>query len=181
LASEVLASQRLALPPPGVQAPAWHHEMNMGMVIQSARVRMQHASHAHGGTQLMVIDAKVLQCTDGAMKQAAVDQSLMLPCQAAQLIRQGKGHHKLLDGQQLLALSFKPAGGVMVLAAMATAMAAGMKASLHAVAGRAVQHHLAVACAATIEYSIEGMVLIPGEPACVLFSKPRLIPFNYRA
>jgi hypothetical protein len=48
--------------------------------------------------------------------------------EAAQLKRQGEGHQKVVDRQQLLALTFQPLGGLVVLARRATAVAARARA-----------------------------------------------------
>jgi hypothetical protein len=100
---------------------------------------VQYRGHSHPGTQFLILGTKVFQGADRTRKQDAIDLSLMSPCQGSQLIGQGEGHYKILDRQQLLALSFKPAGSVVVLASVATAVAAGVKPRLLRMTGCALQ------------------------------------------
>jgi hypothetical protein len=55
---------------------------------------------------------------------------LITPGQRSELTRQGEGDHKVLDRQQLGALSVEPQAGFMVLALGATAVTAGMRKGL---------------------------------------------------
>jgi hypothetical protein len=49
----------------------------------------------------------------------------MTPCHRTKLARQGKGHHEVLDGQELGSLAVEPSAGFMVLTPGAAAMPAG--------------------------------------------------------
>jgi hypothetical protein len=53
----------------------------------------------------------------------------MTPCHRTKLARQGKGHHEVLDGQELGSLAVEPLAGFMVLAPGAAAMPAGSRLS----------------------------------------------------
>lgn len=101
-----------------------------------------------------------------------------MPGERSQFIGQGKGYQKIVNRQQFLTLSFQPAGGVIMLAAMATSMAAGLIAHLLAIAVRTVKEYFAVALGATGEYGIQGFYLAPGDTGGVFFPIARLVSFN---
>lgn len=142
-----------------VEATAGHDQMEMWMIVQAARVGMQHRRYTEVAAPRRSVAGEALQGADGALEQQGIDLLLMLPGQGAQFTGQGEGHHEILDRQQLLALSVEPGRRVVVLAAGTTAMAAGIETGLRQGAGWTMQQDFPVALGAAVEHGREGALL----------------------
>jgi hypothetical protein len=62
-------------------ATAWYDRMNMGMVIQSATVGMQHHGHPDFSPQVLGVQSEILENADNAQKEQGVDLFLETPGQ----------------------------------------------------------------------------------------------------
>ena len=69
--------------------------MNMGVIIQSPRMRMQNSGHTDDGTQVFGICAKIFQSARSTFKHKFVNELLVIEGQASELIGKRKGYQKV--------------------------------------------------------------------------------------
>ena len=87
---------------------------------------VEHCCHCDGGTELLVIYPELFERFYSTGKQRLVDLFLMSSGECPQRVGYGKGRHKILYGQEFLALTFKPQGRFMILAPRATTVTTRM-------------------------------------------------------
>ena len=134
------------LPTLGVDCRRRHHQMDVGMKLQLARVRMQHRNGAGRAPKLFVVLAEGAHRLPGAAHEQLVDDALVCPGQRPEFGGQGEGQQKVLGRNLLLHLAFQPLLTLMMLTVRAMAVAAGMRHQLLLRASRALDlHHGAVA------------------------------------
>ena len=118
-----------------INSAAGDNDMYVRMVIQSARLSVQHGGESDVTFQVPVLFCKIPTGTDGRIEQQRIQALLVMPGNAAALCRQSKGHHEIVHRQQFGLLALKPTTVVVMLAAMATAVSAGAVFHVGIVAG----------------------------------------------
>jgi hypothetical protein len=71
--------------------------MDMRVIIQAPVMSMQHSGHTDVGTEILGIQAEVLQRAASACKKEFINQGLVIPGQGSELVGQRKGCHEVLD------------------------------------------------------------------------------------
>jgi hypothetical protein len=62
-----------------IHTAAWYHDMDMRVIIQAPVMSMQHCGHTDIGTEVLGIQAEVLQRAASARKKEFINQGLMIP------------------------------------------------------------------------------------------------------
>src|SRR3990167_280564 len=109
----------------GVVAAGWNNKMKVGMIIPPSAVGMQHTGKTDVPTKFGGTGRKVFEYRSGHVKHGVIYRLRLNLGHRSQLKRQSKGHHKVMNGQQLSLLSDEPIAGGAVLALRATAVATG--------------------------------------------------------
>ncbi len=68
-----------------------HDQMDMGVVVEAARMGMQHGDGAGGALKLAVIEAEGAHGRPTALHHQVIEGALMAPGQSPQLGREGEG------------------------------------------------------------------------------------------
>ena len=155
-----------------------HDEMNMGVIIQSARVRMQHCDGAGRALKLSVVLAEGMHRLPTTPHEQIVDEALVRPGQCPEFCGQGECQQKVLGGHLLPHLAFQPLLTLMMLAVRAMAMAAGMRHPLLMLTFQALNLHLGAGLRAALFYGRECPIVPRPEPVTVLRQKVRLEGFD---
>ena len=82
-----------------------HDQMDMRVIIQPARVRMQHRNGAGRALQLLVVLAERAYRLSTAAHQQRVENALLRKGQRPEFGRQGKRHQEILGGHLFLHLT----------------------------------------------------------------------------
>jgi hypothetical protein len=108
-----------------IHAAAWYHDMDMRVITQAPVMSMQHCGHTDVGTEILGVQAEVLQRAGSACKKEFINEGLVIPGQESELIGERKGCHEVLYWKELFLLAIQPERGFMVLALWAAAMPTG--------------------------------------------------------
>lgn len=143
---QVAAAFARRLGPPaaslGIERRSRHRQMQVRVVIEAARVGMQHAHRAGPALQMFVVLAEGADCRPGAFEEQGVEGALMLPGQRPEFGRYGESHQEIVGRDLTLELAFQPLLALKMLAMRAVAMAAGMRHEVSFVAGGTTRQHL---------------------------------------
>ncbi len=145
-----------------------HDEMDMRVVLQLARVRMQHRDGAGRALKLLVVLAERTHRLPATAHEQIVEDALMRPAQPPEFGRQGEREQKVLGGHAFLHLAFQPLLTLMVLTVRAVAMAAGVRNQDLMLASRTLDLHLGADLATAVFHGRERPIVIRRESAPVL-------------
>ena len=96
------------LPTLGVDCRRRHHQMDVGMKLQLARVRMQHRNGAGRAPKLFVVPAEGAHRLPATAQEQFVGDALVRPGQRPEFGGQGEGQQEVLGRDLLLQLPFNP-------------------------------------------------------------------------
>ena len=99
----------------------------MGVVIETARMRVQDRDGPGASLKLAVILCERLDALPTAARHQGVERALMAPCQGPELFGQREGQQEILGGQLFFELTFQPLLTLMMLAVWAVAVPAGVR------------------------------------------------------
>ena len=156
------------LPTLGVDCRRRHHQMDVGMKLQLARVRMQHRDGAGCAPQLFVVLAEGAHRLPGAAHEQIVDDALVRKDERPEFRGQGEGQEKVLGGDLLLQLPFQPLLTLIVLTVGAVAVAAGMRHQFLLRASRAFDLHHGAGLGAALFHRRQGSIVVGRESVPVL-------------
>ena len=148
--------------------------MDMRVIVQRSRVRMQHRDGAGGSLKLPVVVAEGVQRFPTAAHQQIVEHVLMRPGQRPELGRQGEGQQEVLGRQLLLQLPVQPLLALVGLTVRAVAVAAGMGHQMLMLALGALHLHARARLAAALADGGQRPQLLGAEPVAVLRQEIRL-------
>ena len=135
----LLGAPELAL---GVDDRCRHDQMDMGVVVEPARIGVQYGDGAGGSFELLVVLAERVHRVPARAHHQIVDQFLVSPAQRPQFGRQRERQQEVLGRHLLGDLAFQPLLALVMLAMRAMAMAAGMRHQDLMVATLALDLHL---------------------------------------
>lgn len=118
--------------------------MNVGVIIKTTRMGMEHCCHPGFGNKAFVIGHEAFQCAYSTVKEHPIYSRLVFERQRPELPGQSECDEKVVYRQQLSLLSVDPLLCIVVLTAMAKAVATGMGLFIVQAAFVTVQMHLAV-------------------------------------
>jgi hypothetical protein len=152
---------RLGTPPPlvPIERRCRHHQMHVRVVLQTARMGVQHRHRAGTALQLLVVLAESAYRFPGAFKQQGIQRALMPPGQLPELRRQGEGKHEIVAWHLAPELPLQPLLAFVLLAMRAAAMSAGMRHDALFVTGAAVRQHARRQRGAAALHGREGLAL----------------------
>ena len=145
-----------------------HDEMGVRVLIERARVGMQHRDRPRGAGKLLVVLAKCAQRLPSAAQEQVIDHALMRPSQAPEFGRQGERDQEVLGRHEPLHLPFQPLLRLVVLTMRAVAMAAGVWNQDLVLATGALHLHLGTGVSAALLDGRERAIVIGGEAVAVL-------------
>jgi hypothetical protein len=151
-----------------------HYQMDMRVIIELARVRVQHRNGAGSALQLLVVVAESTHRFPTTLHQRRVHHALVRPGERPEFGRQGKGQQEILGGHLFLQLAFQPLLALVMLAVGAVAMAAGVRQQFLMVTFGALDLHLAAELGAALLHGCQCPIVHRGEPVAVLRQKVRL-------
>jgi hypothetical protein len=172
--AEQIAALALAAPfrPPALILPIdrrrRHHQMDMRVIIQPARVRMQHGNGAGRALQLLVVPAEGAHRLPTAAHQQLIDLALVDKGQCPEFGGQGERHQEILGRHLLLHLAFQPLLTLVVLAMRAVAVATGMRPQCLMFAFGAFDLHLQARLRAAMRHRRQGAQVVKGQFVPVL-------------
>ena len=97
--------------------------MQVGMMLKRLSPGMKHAKEADPGAQALWVGGDLEQGLGSRSKQQVIDDSFVLQRQQREMLRQGKDHMEILDGQQFISARLHPLGSGCGLAFGAMAIA----------------------------------------------------------
>src|SRR5215467_3833477 len=100
--------------------------MQVWMMPQGLSPGMKQAKEADPGAQALRVGGDLEQGLGSRSKQQVIDDSFVLQRQCRELLRQGKHHMEILDGQQFISARLHPLGSGCSLALGAMAITAGV-------------------------------------------------------
>jgi len=124
-----------------IQRRGGHRQMQVRVVIEAARMGVQHAHRAGPAMQLFVVLAEGADRRPGAFEQQCIEEALMAPGQIPEFRRYGEGEQEIVGRDLALELAFQPLLALVMLAMRATAMPTGMRHEAFLVAGRTTGQH----------------------------------------
>ena len=151
-----------------------HHQMDMRVIIQSARVRMQHGNDAGRALKLLVVLAEGAHRLPATAHQQLIDDLLVRESQRPEFGGQGERHQEILGRHLLLHLAFQPLLTLMVLAMRAVAVAAGMRYQRLMFAFGAFDLHLQTRLRAAMRHRRQGAQVVKRQFVPVLRQEVRL-------
>ena len=155
-----------------------HDEMDMRVIIQPARVRVQHRSGTRRPLKRFVVLAEGTHRLPATTHEQIIDDVLVRPGQRPEFGGQGEGQQKVLGGHLLLQLTFQPLLTLMMLAVRAVAVAAGMWHQFLMLTCRAFDLHHGAGLRAAMFHGRECAVVIRRELIPVLRQEVRLEGVN---
>lgn len=172
LMAEEIALLRRALGPPSllpaVDRCRRHHQMNVRVILQLARVRMQNSDRPRGALQLPVVLTEGAHRLPTAAQEQIVGLALMCPGQCPEFGRQSEGQQEVLGGNLFPQLPLQPLLTLVVLTVWAVAVTAGMWNQRLVVAFGAMKLHLRAGLGAAGPDRLERLQVVGPEPVPVL-------------
>src|SRR5215470_16281365 len=84
--------------------------MQVGMMLKRLSPGMKQAKEADPGAQALRVGGDLEQGLGSRSKQQVIDDSFVLQRQQREMLRQGKDHMEILDGQQFISARLHPLG-----------------------------------------------------------------------
>jgi hypothetical protein len=100
--------------------------MDMGMKLESSRMRMQYSGEPGCSTELFIIPGEGFQGLLDTIKHQGIYDFLGSPCQVTKLSGKGEGNQIVFGRESLIQLIFDPLLVLVVLAMGAVSVATGM-------------------------------------------------------
>ncbi len=97
------------------QASTGNQIVNVRMIEEVSRPRLQHADHADLAPDKSWIAGKLLQSRRRAAKEDTIEPLLMAAHEVSEFFGDGESHHEVENGEKQMPLSFEPFLGLVVL------------------------------------------------------------------
>jgi len=103
-----------------------HHQVHVGVVIQTAGMGVQDRNRTGHAEELFIILSEGPHRLPDTLDHQGIKQALMSPGQGPKFSRQGEGQQKILGRHLLFQLAFQPLLALVMLAVGAMAVPTGM-------------------------------------------------------
>src|SRR6266851_2451588 len=98
------------------ETTAWHHAVNMGMMLEVLTPRVQDAEQSDVGSQVLGVASNLKERRGTGAEEQVVEQPLVLQYQGRQLMGQREDDVEVGHGQQLGGARGQPSGACVALA-----------------------------------------------------------------
>ena len=161
-------------PPLAIDGRRRHHQMDMRVIVQPARVGVQHRDGAGRALKLLVVLTEGAQCFPGAAHEQVVDDALVRPRQGTKFRGHGEGQQKVRTGDLTLELALQPLLALVMLAMRTRAMATRVRHEVPILTRFALHLHARAARGTTVLHRVQGPALAGQQLAAVAGQQVRL-------